>query len=345
MALPDWARAYGPPLFAACIRTTPAEFDVTEDLGVEITGDGEHDLLYIRKTGANTEWVARQIASFADVPPKDVGYCGLKDRHAVTRQWFSVPRWNKPKWRQAVIDGVEVIDVKRHARKLHRGTHKANSFRIVLRGELGGPGNRAALQARLQQLEMGGAPNYFGRQRFGRNGSNLTLANRWSSGGRMPRHKRGLAISTARSYLFNEILSQRVADNTWNTIQSGDIANLDGTRSVFTVDVVDDDIETRCRKLDLHPTALLCGDGVLEPNANNGRVPAGYENWLAALSKSRVKPQQRSLRLVVRDLAWEIGSDALTLTFRLNKGAYATSVLREIADVVDAGRDSPLAGP
>ena len=106
MSLPDWARAFGGPLLAARIRTTPADFQVTEDLRFEFTGDGEHDYLWIEKTGTNTEWLSRQLAAFADVPAKDIGYAGLKDRHAVTRQWFSVPRWNTPDWGGLDVDGA-----------------------------------------------------------------------------------------------------------------------------------------------------------------------------------------------------------------------------------------------
>ena len=96
MTLPVWARAHGSPLFAATIRTTASDFEVTEELGFELDGAGEHDYLYVEKTGTNTEWLSRQLAKFAAVPAKDVGYSGLKDRHAVTRQWFSVPRWHAP---------------------------------------------------------------------------------------------------------------------------------------------------------------------------------------------------------------------------------------------------------
>ena len=123
-------------MFAAVIRSSPADFDVTEALDFDFSGDGEHDVLYVEKTGANTEWVSRQLATHADVPAKDVGYCGLKDRHAITRQWFSVPRWNAPDWNTLTIEGVSLLDVKRHSRKLRRGAHKANHFRIVFRGEM-----------------------------------------------------------------------------------------------------------------------------------------------------------------------------------------------------------------
>ncbi|MBT8103881.1 MAG: tRNA pseudouridine(13) synthase TruD, partial [Gammaproteobacteria bacterium] len=226
VALPDWARAHGPSLFSAAIRVQAPDFDVTEELGFDFTGDGEHDYLFIEKTAANTEWLSRQLAQFAQVPARDIGYAGLKDRHAVTRQWFSVPRWNSPEWQQLEVDGVRVLDQQRHNRKLRRGAHKANRFHLVLRGELP---RKDALDERLATIRAQGVPNYFGEQRFGRGGSNVALAGAWSQGKRLPRHKRSIAISAARSYLFNQILDARVRDQSWNRLVSGDVANLDGS--------------------------------------------------------------------------------------------------------------------
>lgn len=319
MSLPDWARAHGSPLFVATIRTTAADFDVTEELGIEFSGDGEHDLLSIEKTGANTEWVARQLAKHAGVAAKDIGYSGLKDRHAVTRQWFSVPRWHTPDWDALAIEGVSLLQQQRHYRKLRRGTHKANHFRIVLRGNDLGQ-HTTALGERLVAIETGGVPNYFGEQRFGRDGGNLTLADDWASGRRLPRHQRSMAISTIRSFLFNEKLHSRVLGGSWNAMLDGDIANLDGTGSVFDVVGVDDEIERRCREMDIHPTAVLAGEG----------SQCGHEAWQAALDNARVKAASRSLRLRVIDLNFDMDDDAVTLEFSLGRGAYATSVLREI---------------
>jgi len=319
MSLPEWARAFGAPLFPATIRTTPQDFQVTEELGFEFTGDGEHDYLWIEKIGANTEWVARQLARFADVPARDVGYAGLKDRHAVTRQWFSVPRWHTPNWGTLEVEGVKVLDVQRHNKKLRRGTHKANRFRIVLRGD-GLHTHAEAIEKRVQVIREQGVPNYFGEQRFGRDGNNVSLADAWASGKRLPRHKRSVAISTARSLMFNEQLDARVRAATWNTIVSGDRANLDGTGSVFNVEEVDDEIRRRCNEMDIHPTGELPGDG---SNGTN-------ERWIAALGKARVEAGTRSLRLRVSDLTCKIGEDAFELEFALGRGAFATSVLREI---------------
>jgi tRNA pseudouridine13 synthase len=320
MALPDWARAYGAPLFPACIRSRPDEFDVTEELGFEFSGDGEHDLLFVEKTGANTEWVSRQLASHADVPARDVGYAGLKDRHAVTRQWFSVPRWKAPEWDRLEVEGVRVLDLQRNHRKLRRGAHKGNRFRIVLRGALPETG---ALDERLQMISTSGVPNYFGEQRFGRAGSNIAL----------PRHKRSIAISAARSFLFNQVLDARVRDRSWNCLVAGDVANLDGTASVFAVDEMDEDLARRCSVMDIHPTGPLYGDGTPA-----SCVSSGQESWLKALTNARVKSGRRSLRLRIIDLEWTTADDSLVLEFALGRGAFATSVLREIANVSDAPR-------
>jgi tRNA pseudouridine13 synthase len=321
MPLPDWARAHGPPLFTARLRSVPEDFEVTEALGWELSGEGEHDYLWIEKTGANTEWVARQLARHAGVPAKDVGYAGLKDRHAITRQWFSVPRWHAPDWSTLEVEGVRLLETGRHHKKLRRGAHKVNRFRITLRSdELSGSG--AALAERIALLRENGVPNYFGEQRFGRNGANLELADSWATGRRLPRHKRSLAISTVRSFLFNEALDARVRDGTWNRLLPGDTANLDGTGSVFSVDEVDEELERRCAGMDIHPAGVLAGEGCV----------SGPEAWCKALDKARVEPGTRSYRLRVADLECSVEDTAAVVSFALPRGAFATSVIREICE-------------
>jgi tRNA pseudouridine13 synthase len=172
----------------------------------------------------------------------------------------------------------------------------------------------------LRLISEQGVPNYYGEQRFGREGGNIRLADDWAAGKRLPRHKRSIAISSARSFLFNEYLHERVQNGTWNQILPGDIANLDGTGSVFGVDDVDADIIRRCDEMDLHPAAELAGDG----------SRAGHESWQKAFDKGRVKPGTRSLRLRVHDLTADAGPDQVALFFTLGRGAFATSVLREI---------------
>lgn len=321
MTLPEWARAHGPPLFDARLRTAPDDFQVTECLDWPFSGDGEHDYVWIEKTGANTEWVARQLARHAGVPAKDVGYAGLKDRHAVTKQWFSVPRWNQPDWARFDAESVAVLDVRRHQKKLRRGAHRGNRFRIVLRGDdLAAAAD--ALGERLGTIGEQGVPNYFGEQRFGRGGANLRLADGWAAGARLPRHKRSLAISTVRSFLFNRLLDARVQEGTWNRLQPGDVANLDGTGSVFEVAGIDRELERRCAEMDIHPAGVLAGQG----------SGLGPEAWRNALDNGRVEAGSRSLRLRVGDLRHGVEDSGIVLEFFLARGAFATSVLREFAN-------------
>jgi len=307
--LPDWARAFGPPLFVGRIRTTVEDFVVTERLEIEFSDDGEHDWLHVEKTGANTHWVSEQLANHAGIKPRDVGYAGLKDRHAVTRQWFSVrrPSVEGTDWQSFEAEGVSILGQHVHRRKLKRGAHRGNSFRIALRAD-NVEQYRSAVVERLVQIEAQGVPNYFGEQRFGRDGSNIDLGNAVLAGHRLPRNKRSMGISAVRSLHFNDELSARVSDGTWNRILPGDKANLDGSGSIFDVDEVTPDLERRYAELDIHP----CGS-------------------LPAFASIGVESAQRPLRMRVSDLRWEIADDALWLEFVLGRGSYATTVLREIA--------------
>ena len=307
--LPDWARALGPALFAATIRSTPDDFVVTELLDIDFSGDGEHDWLRVEKTGANTHWVAEQLARHAGIKDRDVGYAGLKDRHAVTRQWFSIrrPSVEGTDWAAFDADGVRIIEQHLHRRKLKRGAHNGNKFRIAVRAEELSQ-HRVSIEQRLQQIKHGGVPNYFGEQRFGSNGSNVELGRAVISGRRVARHKRSIGISALRSLEFNNELSARVEDGTWNRLLEGDTANLDGSNSIFPVTDLVQELEERCARMDIHP----CGS-------------------LPALEKVGVKAAFRSLRMQVRDLQWDFDDDALWLEFSLDKGSFATSVLRELA--------------
>lgn len=339
-ALPDWARAHGAPLFAAGIRSRPSDFVVDEQLEIKFSGEGEHDYLHVHKTGANTHWVARRLARHADVALVDVGFGGLKDRHAETTQWFSVRRKSgaSDPWSTFDIEGVRILEQRRHRRKLRRGAHKSNAFRIALRADALFR-ERDEIVERLRRIESFGVPNYFGEQRFGIDGGNLDLARRCFKGDRLSRDKRSIAISAARSFVFNEILAARVIENSWNHICQGDVVNLDGSASVFMVTEVDDKLQQRCDVLDIHPTGSLWGSGAPlgshEIAELERTVACAYPELLEGLQSVSMDASSRALRLPVRELRWDIDPDALWLEFRLPRGAYATVVLREIAYVED----------
>jgi len=333
--LPDWNRAYGSPLFQGLIKNSCSDFIVTELLDFDLSGDGEHDYLWLQKEDANTAWVARALASHAGVVARDVGYAGLKDRQAVTRQWFSVrrPTGEGTDWEPFELPGVTILEQTRHLRKLKRGAHQGNHFRIAVRGA---DTPAAVIEERLAAIRAAGVPNYFGPQRFGRDGNNLQLAQVLFAGKRLKREKRSIALSAARSFIFNEVLSTRIAAGNWNVALPGEALNLEGSGSIFIAEEIDDEITERVRTMDIHPTAVMWGKG--EPKC--GGEPADIEREVVdraaelatGLESHGLERARRATRLVVQDLKWELEGDTLWLDFRLGRGAFATSVLREIVN-------------
>lgn len=333
--------AHGGPAGRGRIRVAPEDFIVREWLGFEADGDGDHWLLKVRKRGANTHWVAKQLGRLAQIHPRDVGFAGLKDRNAVTEQSFTVPVRSAmtSEWVGVTGEGFEVIGAVRHRRKLKRGALRANDFEIVVR-EFGGAA--AVVAQRLDAIATQGVPNYFGPQRFGTNGSNLERAQRMFSGAEQvhDRFERGFALSAARAAVFNAVLAQRVRQESWNRLRDGDMANLDGSNSIFAVDAVDDVLVERCGRLDVHPTGPLWGRGELlsqgEVAALEGAVAAQLATLSEGLVKAGLDQERRSLRMRVSELAWTLEGDALRLNFRLPRGTFATAVLHEVLEDVFA---------
>lgn len=329
-------RAHGDPAGSARLRTQPEDFCVHEWLGFEADGEGDHVLLRVRKRSANTFWVAKQLARLAKVHPRDVGYAGLKDREAVAEQAFTVPLRSAigEAWAGVSGEGFEVLSAARHRRKLKRGALRGNSFDIVLREFVG---ERGALEARLRTIASAGVPNYFGPQRFGRGGQNVRAAMDWFAQGTEPadRLQRGFAISAARSALFNVVLAERVRAANWNRLLVGDLANLDGSGSVFRVDRLDDVLHERCRTLDIHPTGPLW-HGATESFDDVQRLEEGiaarYGELAVGLGKVGLEPERRALRAKVSELSWTMDGTTVRLQFRLSKGCFATAVLHELIE-------------
>jgi tRNA pseudouridine13 synthase len=324
------------PEISGTIRATPEDFQVDEDLGFEPDGAGEHVFLRIRKRNANTDWVARQIARVAGVRSGDVSYAGMKDRNAVTTQWFSVqlPGRDMPDWTPLLSDNLQVLSAQRNSRKLRRGALRGNRFSLVVRN-LSAPS--AELEQRLQCIARQGVPNYFGVQRFGQDAGNLDKAEAMFGGTLKvrDRHVRGLYLSAARSHLFNQVLSQRVAAGTWNRALPGEALMLEGTHSVFVADSIDATIEQRLSVFDIHPTGPLWGRGVSlardQALAVEQAALAADELFRTGLEQAGLSQERRALRLPVTELQWGFpGNDSVQLSFRLPAGAYATSVLREL---------------
>ena len=341
MSLPDWPRAWGEPPATAILRAQPADFFVEEQLGFELSGAGEHVWLWIEKENLNTVDAARRLARFAGLHERDVAYAGLKDKNAVTRQWFSLHLLNRaPDWSAWSDSALRILRVERHDRKLRRGAHRANRFQIDLRAC---SGERAAFEQRLQRIGAQGVPNYFGEQRFGRDGRNLQLAQRWIAQGRprLQRQQLSLNLSTLRSFLFNTVLARRVQADNWRAALDGEVFALRGSGSVFR-QPIDDALQDRLDAGDVYPSGPLPGR-VTEPQPSGAAAElereclAPHADMVDALTASGVDAARRSLRVVPIDWHYEqLDETSWRLRFSLPKGCFATGVVRELVRVTPA---------
>lgn len=332
----DLPRAWGGVAGRAELRSVPEDFRVEEVLGFEPSGEGEHLFLRVRKRDLNTAEVGRRIARVAGVRPRDVSYAGLKDRRAVTTQTFSVhlPGRADPDLSGLEDDRLEVLSADRHHRKLRRGALRGNRFRIRLRGFSGDAG---LLGERLHCIAESGVPNYFGSQRFGREGGNLEGALGLFRGGRrrVPREQRSIWLSAARAFLFNRVLAERVARGDWNRPLPGEVLQPEGSNAQFRADG-DDSLESRLASGEVHPTGPLWGrkGRCLLPEGEAAELESaaldGHAEWREGLEEAGLEMDRRALRMRVAELEWSLEGGDLVVAFFLGKGSYATVVLREI---------------
>lgn len=320
---------------AALIRQTADDFLVVEIPKVVPDGQGEHLMVRIRKRDANTPWVATQLARWAGVPARAVSWAGLKDRRAVTEQWYSIHCMDaQPDPDTFEVDGVELLELHRHSRKLRRGALAGNRFRIVLR-ELT---EHAASVALAVPRIATGIPNRFGPQRFGRGGRNLLRAQRWFAGGAEPRNRmqRGMLISAARAAMFNAILDQRIAAETWATPMDGDVMMLDGRGSRFAADFSDPTLVPRCSAGEIHPSGPLWGKGGSDATGEAAACEQAVVTRHRALADGleRVaEAERRSFRVMPRALtSTVVDAGTLVLEFELPSGAYATTLLDQLVE-------------
>ena len=337
LEIPVWPFVYGSPSGVGKIRTVPEDFIVYENLGFEPSGDGEHVYLQIQKTGENTDYVARQLARFANVRQRDIGYAGLKDRHAVTTQWFSVwlPGLSEPDWLAFTTENIHVLHTVRHARKLRRGVLSGNSFNITVRDW---QGDQLKTVEQLSSIKENGIANYYGEQRFGNQGQNVNKALAMFMGMKVGREQRSLYLSAARSFLFNQILGERVTTGNWNQALAGDTYMFDGSHSSFKSQMPDTEILRRLETKSIHPTGVLWGKGEIGVSADALAIEQKVIETNCELAQGLVacgvEKSRRTLRVNVDNLEWEFSNQTtLQLKFTLPAGSYATSLLREIIGI------------
>lgn len=337
---------HGDPVCSAVLRAEPDDFQVDEMLGFAPGGEGEHVFLQIRKRNQNTAWVAEQLARAVGLKPDAVSYAGLKDRRAVTTQWFSLhlPGKTGPDLSAFWNEDIQLVTQTLNQRKLRRGAHQGNRFVITLREV---EGDHAAIEARLQHITKHGVPNYFGPQRFGHDNGNLLAGEALLQ--QKPRrrlnYRESIALSAVRSALFNAVLGERIRQKNWNTALPGDVLMLDGRGSFFRPEADDTAIGQRLEAMELHLTGPLPGQGAPVVSADvaalEQAILSDCADLVQALVNFGVEAQRRALRLRAAEMRWEwLDESSLRLAFALPSGAFATSVLRELATLRQTGLEA-----
>ena len=324
-----------PPKQTALLKAECADFVVKEQLGYDMSGDGEFVAVKVRKTDCNTLFVGEQLAKFAGISARNMSYAGLKDRKAVTEQWFSLqmPGQPTPDFSQFSLEGVEILDVTRHQRKIRIGSLQGNHFEILLRNAE----ETDELKVRLDFLAKNGFPNYFTEQRFGRDGNNLTQALRWANGEIKvkDRNKRSFYLSAARSEMFNLIVSKRMELDLAQQILVGDVLQLNGSHSWFVVDESEDlaQLQQRLAQQDVLLTAPLIGEEEKSAVDFENEIFAQHQALFALMRQERMKAARRPILMQPQNFQWQFEPNGLRLQFALPAGSYATALIRELVNI------------
>ena len=324
-----------PPKQTALLKAECADFVVKEQLGYDMSGDGEFVAVKVRKTDCNTLFVGEQLAKFAGISARNMSYAGLKDRKAVTEQWFSLqmPGQPTPDFSQFSLEGVEILEVTRHQRKIRIGSLQGNHFEILLRNAE----ETDELKVRLDFLAKNGFPNYFTEQRFGRDGNNLTQALRWANGeiNVKDRNKRSFYLSAARSEIFNLIVAKRIELGLAQQVLNGDILQLNGSHSWFVVDESEDlaQLQQRLAQQDVLLTAPLIGEEEKSAVDFENEIFAQHQALFALMRQERMKAARRAILMQPQHFQWQFEPNGLRLKFYLPAGSYATALIRELVNV------------
>lgn len=325
------------PKQTARLKGQPADFVVREELGYPLSGDGEFVAVKIRKTNVNTIRAGEQLAEFCGISARYMSYAGLKDRNAVTEQWFSLQMPGKPTpdFNQCRIEGVEILAVTRHNRKIRTGSLQGNRFDILLRNATA----TDELNYRLSLVKELGFPNYFTEQRFGRDRHNLSEAMRWAKGEIRvkDRKKRSFYLSAARSEVFNLVVSDRLKMGLATQVMPNDILQLAGSHSWFQADEKEDlnVLQVRLENHDILLTAPLIGDTPQPASTLENQVVAQHQALQTLMQQERLKPARRPLFIQAQNFSWQFEPAGLRLRFFLPAGSYATALIRELVQITD----------
>ncbi len=333
--------AMSPPLFTADlpgvggrIRVRNEDFEVEEVPSYEPCGSGDHLYLWVEKRGMAPEFFARTIAQKLGISPGAVGTAGLKDRHAITRQWVSVPKESEPNVGKLDGEGMRVLKTGRHTNKLKPGHLRGNQFRILIR-----EANReVSAEAILDRIRTPGLPNFYGPQRFGREGSTVDLGLQCLAG-KAPRRIRPFlfrfALSAVQSLLFNDYLTRRLKDGLFRTVIAGDVMTKWPTGGMFvTQDIVAEQLRFDAREIvtagpmfgkKTYPAEGLAAEREAAVLRDNKLSPASFGGFGKLVLGTR-----RHNLIYLDDLTANWEPDGLRLSFTLPAGSYATVLLAEV---------------
>ncbi len=321
------------------IKADPAHFVVEEIPLYEPAGYGEHVYVRLTREGWTTRALQKRLASLFGLREVDVGYAGLKDKHARVTQTFSLLLRDVDE--ATVADRiqkalpVEVVWAQRHRNKLKAGHLLGNRFRIVVLHPR--PESMAQTEVIAQALQARGLPNYYGRQRFGLNGDNARRG-REALLGRGPRERwlRRFLLSAYQAALFNVWLAERIRRGWFERLLTGDIAKKTDTGGLF--EVMDAAVESpRFQRGEITYTGPIYGARMRWASGEPGELErmvletAGVTSEM--LRQARLDGSRRLARLLLSDLSFEPYPNGLLFTFTLPKGAYATTALREFMKV------------
>ena len=345
------------------IKRTPDDFLVEEVPLYEASGEGEHVYLLIEKRDVTGSELGRHIRETVGVGSRDIGMAGLKDRRAVTRQWVSLPISCADKIPAIETDLIKILDQRLHTNKLRSGHLKGNRFHIKVRDTHNDAALadvlRAAWEPAIEALRTTGLPNYFGEQRFGNYGDTAVTGMALLLPDAFPKtqtprshHARRFTLSAVQSAIFNSVLAKRITAGTFTTVLDGDIARLDKSHAIFTVESADIE-QIRYEMHDIVMTGPMWGIKMPKALGETGKIEEatlaefGLQDRHFIKYRKLVPGTRRPLRIVPQDLKVEVSEDSCEFSFFLPAGSYATVLLREFMNSWTYGipKETPATGP
>lgn len=321
------------------IKTVPDDFVVEEVPAYLPGGEGNFAYLWIEKRNMSAEYLARLVAKRLGIALEDIGMAGLKDRHAVTRQWLSVPVAAEARLGELEQEGIRILSTSRHTNKLKPGHLRGNRFTIRIRDVDASAAEH--LDRVLDRLRQGGLANYYGPQRFGKDGDTLRIGLRlmgrdlggWS--GKPSRFLRKLALSAVQSAVFNLYLTRRLADGLLHTVLPGDVMALRKYGGLFRAENVPVE-QQRLDQREIVVTGPIFGRKMMMPQGvaaereqrileEIGLTPESF-----AAAGKLLEGTRRHNVVWLEDLSGRRDGSDVVLEFTLPAGSYATVLLREV---------------